>query len=176
MFFCQVIIKNTYHRAISESSCRCWNSDICKIHDPACNEWRIAATDLCCLQNANSYLWRQIMEKAGFIILIIGLVITIVTGLTFVTREKVVDIGKLEINANKKHSLSWSPVVGVVMMTIGAGVYVTGTKKLWSVYCSTRRITHEKYNSVERKLEWDQGKTETKICHAYGSRSAVFRG
>jgi hypothetical protein len=52
------------------------------------------------------------------------------TGLTFVTREKVVDIGKLEINANKKHSLSWSPVVGVVMMTIGAGVYLTGTKKL----------------------------------------------
>ncbi len=70
------------------------------------------------------------MKKAGIIILIIGLVVTIVTGLTFVTREKVVDIGKLEINAEKKHSLSWSPVVGVVMMTIGAGVYLTGTKKL----------------------------------------------
>ena len=70
------------------------------------------------------------MKKAGIIILMIGLVVTIVTGLTFVTREKVIDVGKLEINANKKHSLSWSPVVGVVMMTIGAGVYLTGTKKL----------------------------------------------
>jgi divalent metal cation (Fe/Co/Zn/Cd) transporter len=70
------------------------------------------------------------MKKAGIIILMIGLVVTIVTGLTFVTREKVIDLGKLEINANKKHSLSWSPVVGVVMMTIGAGVYLTGTKKL----------------------------------------------
>jgi divalent metal cation (Fe/Co/Zn/Cd) transporter len=70
------------------------------------------------------------MKKAGIIILILGLVVTIVTGLTFVTREKVVDIGKLEINANKKHSLSWSPVVGVVMLAIGAGVYLTGTKKL----------------------------------------------
>ncbi len=70
------------------------------------------------------------MKNAGIIILIIGLVVTIVTGLTFVTREKVVDIGKLEINANKKHSLSWSPVVGVVMMAIGAGVYLTGTKKI----------------------------------------------
>jgi hypothetical protein len=47
-----------------------------------------------------------------------------------VTREKVVDIGKLKINGKKKHSLSWSPVVGVVMMTIGAGAYLTGTKKL----------------------------------------------
>ena len=70
------------------------------------------------------------MKKAGIIILMIGLVVTIVTGLTFVTREKVIDLGKVEINANKKHSLSWSPVVGVVMMTIGAGVYLTGTKKL----------------------------------------------
>ena len=70
------------------------------------------------------------MKKAGIIILMIGLVVTIVTGLTFVTREKVIDVGKLEINANKKHSLSWSPVVGVVMMTIGAGVYLTSTKKL----------------------------------------------
>ena len=70
------------------------------------------------------------MKNAGIIILIIGLVVTIVTGLSFVTREKVVDIGKLEIKANKKHSLSWSPVVGVVMMTIGAGVYLIGTKKV----------------------------------------------
>jgi hypothetical protein len=70
------------------------------------------------------------MKKAGIIILIIGLVVTIVTGLSFVTREKVVDLGKLEINANKRHSLSWSPVVGVVMMTIGAGVYLIGIRKV----------------------------------------------
>ena len=70
------------------------------------------------------------MKKAGIIILIIGLVVTIVTGLTFVTREKVVDIGKLEINANKRHSLSWSPAVGVIIMTVGAGVYLTGAKKV----------------------------------------------
>jgi hypothetical protein len=69
------------------------------------------------------------MRKAGIIILIIGLVVTIVTGLSFVTREKVVDIGKLEISANKKHSLSWSPVVGVVMMTIGAGIYVRSSDR-----------------------------------------------
>jgi hypothetical protein len=69
------------------------------------------------------------MKRAGIIILIIGLAVTMVTGLSFVTREKVVDLGKLEINANKRHSLSWSPVVGVVMMAIGAGVYLVGTKK-----------------------------------------------
>jgi hypothetical protein len=70
------------------------------------------------------------MKKVGIIILIIGLVVTIVTGLSFVTKEKVVDIGKLEIRADKKHSVSWSPVVGVLTMAIGAGAYMVGTKKL----------------------------------------------
>lgn len=69
------------------------------------------------------------MKKIGVIILAIGLVITMVTGLSFVTREKVIDIGELEISANKKHSLSWSPIIGVVVMAIGAGVYMVGTKK-----------------------------------------------
>lgn len=70
------------------------------------------------------------MKKTGIIILIIGLVVTMITGFSFITREKVVDIGKFEIKANKKHSLSWSPVVGAVMMVVGAGVYLVGTKKL----------------------------------------------
>jgi hypothetical protein len=70
------------------------------------------------------------MKKTGIIILIIGLIITMFTGLDFVTREKVVDIGKLEIRAHKNHSLSWSPVVGIIIMVIGAGAYIVGTKKI----------------------------------------------
>jgi divalent metal cation (Fe/Co/Zn/Cd) transporter len=69
------------------------------------------------------------MKKAGIIILIIGLAVTMVTGLSFVTRKKVIDIGKLEISANKNHSFSWSPVMGVIIMALGAGVYLAGTKK-----------------------------------------------
>jgi hypothetical protein len=69
------------------------------------------------------------MKKAGIIILIVGLVVTMVTGLSFVTREKVVDIGKLEVNVNKRHSFSWSPVAGMVMMAIGAGIYLVGAGK-----------------------------------------------
>jgi hypothetical protein len=70
----------------------------------------------------------KMMKKAGIIILILGLLVTMFTGLNFVTREKVVDIGELEIHANKNHSLSWSPVIGVVMMAIGAGFYLLGSK------------------------------------------------
>jgi hypothetical protein len=69
------------------------------------------------------------MKKASIIILITGLLITIVTGVSFATREKVLDIGKLEVNANVNHTFSWSPMMGVVVMAIGAAVYLLAPKK-----------------------------------------------
>jgi hypothetical protein len=68
------------------------------------------------------------MKKIGIVILFIGLLITIFAGFSFVTREKVVDLGSVEIMQNKKHTLSWSPIVGVVLMVIGGGVYLYGAK------------------------------------------------
>jgi hypothetical protein len=67
------------------------------------------------------------MKKAGIIIIIIGLALTIFTAFTFFTREKVVDLGKIEITANKPHSLKWSPLVGLAVMGVGGVV-------LWQAY------------------------------------------
>jgi hypothetical protein len=69
------------------------------------------------------------MKRIGIIILVIGLAITLFTGFNFFTREKVVDLGELEISKNKKHELTWSPLVGVVVMVIGGGVYMVGASK-----------------------------------------------
>jgi hypothetical protein len=69
------------------------------------------------------------MKKIGLIIFAIGVLITAVTGFTYVTREKVVDIGSLEITANKRHNLAWSPIVGLVVMAVGGVVYLVGEKK-----------------------------------------------
>jgi hypothetical protein len=69
------------------------------------------------------------MKKAGIFILIVGLLLTIFTAITFFTREKVVDIGTLEITANKRHHLNWSPLVGVGVMIIGGVVVLMSPKK-----------------------------------------------
>ena len=68
------------------------------------------------------------MKKAGIIILVIGLVITIITGFNFVTKEKVLDVGELQITRDKQHNLAWSPVVGVVVMVIGGAVLLFGVR------------------------------------------------
>lgn len=69
------------------------------------------------------------MKTAGAIILIVGLLMTVYTGFTYITKEKVVDLGALEITKDKEHSVDWQPYVGIATMVIGGGILVLGRKK-----------------------------------------------
>jgi hypothetical protein len=62
------------------------------------------------------------MKKIGIALLIIGLGLTLFTAFTFFTREKVVDLGAVEITRNKPHHLGWSPLIGIAVMGIGGGL------------------------------------------------------
>ncbi len=59
------------------------------------------------------------MKKIGIIIIAIGLVLTVFTTITFFTKEKVVDLGKVEITRKIAHRLNLSPIVGIALMGIG---------------------------------------------------------
>jgi hypothetical protein len=59
------------------------------------------------------------MKKAGLVIIIIGFVLTVFGAFTFFTKEKVVDLGAVEITRDKPHHLNWSPLVGIAVMGIG---------------------------------------------------------
>ena len=69
------------------------------------------------------------MKQAGVIILIVGLLMTLYTGFTYVTKEKVVDLGPLEITKDKTHAVNWQPYAGVGIMVIGGVVLLLGRKK-----------------------------------------------
>jgi hypothetical protein len=69
------------------------------------------------------------MKKAGIVIIILGLVLTIFTTITFFTREKVVDIGSVKIIRNKQHRLDWSPITGIAVMGIGGLIFLISNKK-----------------------------------------------
>ena len=69
------------------------------------------------------------MKNAGIIILVIGLLLTIFTTITFFTREKVVDIGEIEITAKNRHHVKWSPLIGVAVMAAGGVVLLVSKKK-----------------------------------------------
>lgn len=69
------------------------------------------------------------MKKVGIIIMILGLVLTIFTTVTFFTRESVAKIGDLNITANKRHHLNWSPLIGIAVIGIGGLITWQGSKK-----------------------------------------------
>lgn len=69
------------------------------------------------------------MKKISLLIIAIGLLITVFTGFNYFTREKVVDIGDLKITAKKNHTVEWSPIAGVVMLIVGGGLYLVGSKE-----------------------------------------------
>jgi hypothetical protein len=69
------------------------------------------------------------MKQVSIAIIVIGIFITAFAGFQFVTQEKVVEIGALEITKEKKHVVPWSPLVGVAMIVIGGGMYFFYTKK-----------------------------------------------
>jgi hypothetical protein len=69
------------------------------------------------------------MKQAGLVLIVVGVLITAFAGFNFVTKKKVVDIGKLEITKDENHIMDWSPLVGIAVILVGGGVYFYGAKK-----------------------------------------------
>ncbi len=61
-------------------------------------------------------------KAAGFILIIIGIIMIAYTGFDFVTTKKVVDLGPVQINKQTDHPVRWSPIVGVALL--GSGILV----------------------------------------------------
>lgn len=67
-------------------------------------------------------------KSLGLVLVVLGIVMMVYTGFNFVTKEKVVDLGPVEINKEKNNPISWSPIVGVVLIVGGVIVLARGKK------------------------------------------------
>jgi uncharacterized membrane protein YidH (DUF202 family) len=68
------------------------------------------------------------MKTLGIILIVVGGLMMAITGFNYVTKEKVVDLGPLEINKEKSHPVQWSPIIGGVLV-IGGIVALAMKKK-----------------------------------------------
>lgn len=69
------------------------------------------------------------MKNIGIALIVIGLIMTLITGFNFVTREKVVDLGSVEITSRKNNPIQWSPIVGGVLLVTGIIIMVANKNK-----------------------------------------------
>ena len=58
--------------------------------------------------------------------MVIGLIMVIYTGFTVITKDKVLDVGPIQVSKEEKHPVQWSPVVGIVLLAGGIGLIAFG--------------------------------------------------
>ncbi len=69
------------------------------------------------------------MKVLGIILAIIGIGMLIFNGFNYTQKEKVVDIGPIEINADKEKSVGWPTYAGAIVLIAGIGLVVLDRKK-----------------------------------------------
>ena len=68
-------------------------------------------------------------KNLGIVLVVIGIIMMIYTGFSYVTTEKVVDIGPIEINKEENHPVKWSPIIGGILLLGGIVLIATNKNK-----------------------------------------------
>lgn len=65
----------------------------------------------------------------GIILIVVGIIALAYQGITYTTKEKVVNIGPLEATAKKEHSIPLSPILGGLSLVVGVILVLAGGRK-----------------------------------------------
>ena len=65
----------------------------------------------------------------GVLLIALGIIAFAYQGFTYTTREKAVDLGPIQITADKTHTVSLPPIVGAVALIAGLVLVVTASRK-----------------------------------------------
>jgi len=68
-------------------------------------------------------------KLVAIILIAIGIVAFAYQGITFTTREKAVDLGPIQVNQDKSHTLPLGPIVGAVALVGGIVLLVGANRK-----------------------------------------------
>jgi len=68
-------------------------------------------------------------SNVGIVLVILGILMFVYTGIDFITKKRVVDIGPIKIDKEENHPVQWSPIVGVVLIISGIVVVLRGRKE-----------------------------------------------
>jgi hypothetical protein len=69
------------------------------------------------------------MALAGVLLVVLGLVALVYQGITYTSREAVIDIGPVHATADREKTLPLPPVVGVAAVAGGVVLLVAGMRK-----------------------------------------------
>jgi len=71
----------------------------------------------------------MLTKTTGIVLIILGLIMIFYTGFNYITSEKVIDIGPVQVNKKVNHPVQWSPIAGGVLLVAGIVIVVSSKKK-----------------------------------------------
>ena len=71
----------------------------------------------------------ELRKSVGLVLIVLGLIALVYQGITYTSRETVVNIGPLHATADREKTLPLPPVLGIAAVAGGVGLLVTGTRK-----------------------------------------------
>lgn len=69
------------------------------------------------------------MKVVGIILILAGVLMCIFNTVSFTKKEKVADLGPVEISKNEKHTVGWPVYAGVGVGLLGIGLIALDKKK-----------------------------------------------
>lgn len=69
------------------------------------------------------------MKLIGIVLIVLGVISLAYGGISYTTREKVLDIGPIEATAERHKTLPLPPIIGGVAVVAGIAVLVMGSRK-----------------------------------------------
>jgi drug/metabolite transporter (DMT)-like permease len=68
------------------------------------------------------------MMIVGILLIVVGVALLGWQGITYTTKETVVDAGPIKVTADKEKTIPFSPIVGAVALAGGVALVVAGRK------------------------------------------------
>jgi hypothetical protein len=69
------------------------------------------------------------MKTAGWLLLVIGIVMIIIKGFSVPVEKKVIDVGPIEVNKTENRWIGWPTYAGGILAVLGVVLVVAGKKK-----------------------------------------------
>jgi uncharacterized membrane protein YidH (DUF202 family) len=68
------------------------------------------------------------MKLIGIALIVVGVLALACGGFSYTTRERVVDIGPVKVDADKEHTMPIAPIAGVAALVGGIALVMVGSK------------------------------------------------
>ena len=69
------------------------------------------------------------MKILGTVLIIVGIAMFFIPGISFKTEKNIVDMGPIQINSTEKHNLDWPDYAGGIAIVAGLILLISNRKK-----------------------------------------------